>query len=541
MAEQPLTIGDGTDWTFVGGPWSESDDGVILPPPTSRQYGPQNFQAFSRGVTAGDLEADFEFRINGLPSFCEPRFIFRAQDPARYYAVGFPAVGQSWRAKAMWAAIWRLEANGMHHLLAMRQVLGVVAEHGRWYKGHVSCVGSRFSFSIDGREIVSASDGAYAAGRVGLGAWGPAEFRNVRLVADGAPADEWDDSRRTAEPWFFPLPADDESVNQCCHTVRRLPSGRLLMWMDHDGEVLRLTSDNAGRTWGEPQLTSAGGFDSDWESLEGSLAHFVLPDGRVKAMYQPTSDARETYILESPDEGLTFAEPKRVAINGDWPRLPDRWLPYSLMVTPAGEILRFCYTEPLPHTKGLYETPGGGGTTWAGVTSQAYSMRSTDGGNTWSAPASLDGMWWPGAKHRIEPNFDATEPAACIAPDGRICCMIRPISSPLMWQTWSNDGGQSWEPSAFGPFPGYQCGATQTTSGAMVFCMRFPCITVYVSHDGGATWKGTMIDYAAQGPDPGGVLEVEPDVVLITYRLVTQPARARAQRLRITPDGVEPA
>ena len=176
----------------------------------------------------------------------------------------------------------------------------------------------------------------------------------------------------------------------------------------------------------------------------------------------------------------------------------------------------------------------------AGFNVVAMGMRPDRPGETWSAPVSLDGMWWPGVDHAIEPNFDLTEPAACIAPDGRLCCMIRPSYSPVMWQSWSHDGGRSWEPTAFGPFPGYQCGATQTARGAMVFCVRFPCITVYVSHDGGQTWKGTMIDHAAQGPDPAGVLEVEPDVIMITYNTVVPPHRCRSQRLRVTPQGVEP-
>ena len=553
MAEQALTIGDGSDWTFVNGPWADAA-GLILPPPKSREYGPQNFQAFKTDLVAYDLEVDFGFRINGLPSFCEPRLLVRAQDAACYYAIGFPAVGQSWRAKAMWAAIWRVEANGMHYLLEMKQVLGIPAEHGRWYQGHVTCKGSDITFSVDGRPVVSACDDAYGAGRVGFGAWGPAEFRDVRLRTLDAAAPSsvaWDAERRSAVPWFWPQPVEGELINQGCHAIRRLPSGRLLMWLGQGGQVQRLCSDDAGRTWGDAQVVKAGNLKAEWnaanassaadpEALEGALAQFVLPDGRVRALYQPTRDARETYVLDSADEGVTYTAPKRVEINGTWPALPDRWLPYSLLVTPAGAVIRFYYTEPLPHTQNIAGGGASGGLTWAHIASQAFSMRSTDGGDTWSAPTPLDNVSWPG-RDQIESSFDSTEAAAAIAPDGRICCMIRPSYSALMWQTWSDDGGQSWGSAAFGPFPGYQVGATQTSSGAMVFCMRFPCLTVYVSHDGGVTWQGTMIDYAAQGPEPGAVLEVEPDVIMIAYTTIISTRRTRAQRLRITPNGVEPA
>ncbi len=553
MTQRAITLSDPSRWTFVGGEWRQSDDDVILPPAESRSYGPQNFQAFYGELTAYDLEADYEIRINGMPSFCEPRLIVRAQDPAGYYAVGLPSVGQSWRSKGIWAAIWRVEAGGMHRLLDFKQVPGVPAEHGRWYRCRLTCTGSTIGLSIDGRPVVSACDETYGAGRIGLGAWGPAEFRNVRVQGDDEAAPTWQDEARPAVPWFSPDPLDDDAVEQYCHAVRRLPSRRLLMWLGRgqfrlsaEGKVhavVRLVSDDAVRTWGDPKVVSAANTLRGADSLEGALAYYTLPDscgGRVRALYQSSQDARDTFVLDSPDEGVTFGEPKRVTIEGDWPARPDRWLGYSMLVTGGGEILRFYYTEPLPHTRQIAEMPAGGGMTWAGVASQAYVMRSTDGGDTWSAPVNLDGVWWPGVDKPIEPNFDMTEAAACVAPDGSVCCMVRPISSPVMWQTWSRDGGQTWEPSAYGPFPGYQLAATQTTGGAMVFCLRFPCITVYVSHDGGVTWKGTMIDYAAQGPDPGGMLEVEADIILITYNMVSAPRRVRAQRLRVTPGGVEP-
>jgi hypothetical protein len=554
MSAQVLSIGDGSSWTFAGEAWTDAQEGVILPPAKSREYGPHSFQAFNNDVVAYDLEVELDFRINGQPSFCEPRLIVRAQDPACYYAIGFPAVGQSWRAKAVWAAIWRVEANGMHYLLDMRQVLGVVAEHGRWYHGHVTCHGPEISFSIEGRPVVSVRDETYGAGRVGFGAWGPAEFRNVQVrTADASPVSSpaWDAQRRPAVPWSFAQPVEGDSINQGCHAIRRLPSGRLLMWLGQDGQVTRLCSDDAGRTWGDAQVVKAGSLKAEWnaanasgaadpDAMEGSLAQFILPDGRVRALYQPTRDARQTFVLDSPDEGVTFGEPKPVTIHGDWPKLPDRWLAYSLLVTPAGEVLRFTYTEPLPHTQHLGAI-GGGGMTWAATASQAFCMRSADGGDTWSAPVPLDNVSWPGEDRHIESSFDATESAACMTAGGRICCMIRPSYSALMWQTWSDDGGQTWEPMAFAPFPGYQCAATRTSSGALVFCMRFPCMTVYVSHDDGVTWHGTMIDYASQGPEPGAMLEVEPEVIMIGYTTIVGPRRARVQRLRVTATGVEPA
>lgn len=541
MTEETIRMGDGRNWTFVGGAWTDSEGGVILPPPRSREYGPQSFQAFRRDLVAGDLTAVFDFRINGTPSFCEPRLIVRAQDPSRYYAIGMPAVGQSWRSKSVWAAIWRVEANGMHRLLRLQQVLGVVAEHGRWYTGRVECEGDEIRFWVDGRPIQPVRDDAYTSGRIGFGAWGPAEFRNVRVIPTVGGTSDWDGDERPAQPWFLPCPVE-ESIDQSGGKLCRLPSDEIILWLRSDGESLAVRSQDAGRTWRDPEPANMPFRDMNSGEPMMWVGPVVHRDGSIRMVGKYGRESRELFLATSEDGGRSWSEPCAVAVKGLWPERPDIWYLYSLQITSDGAMVLYMYTEPLPHTRDIAAMSDGGGMTWAGVASQAFSMRSDDGGQTWSAPVNLDGMWWPGRKPGdIEPSFDMTEAAACMAPDGRICCMTRPIYSPVMWQTWSHDGGRSWEPTAYGPFPGYQVTATQTVSGAMVFAVRFPCLTVYVSHDGGVTWRGTMIDYASQGGNPNGILEVEPDVILLTYNLVVPPNRTRAQRLRITPEGMEPA
>ena len=113
-----------------------------------------------------------------------------------------------------------------------------------------------------------------------------------------------------------------------------------------------------------------------------------------------------------------------------------------------------------------------------------------------------------------------------------------------MWQVQSNDGGQTWEPAAFGAFPGYCIPKgrsdlftlTSTVSGALVAVHRFPYLGANVSYDGGITWDaGTIIDYPLWANHKA--LEVEPDVVLVVYMgHIVEPGQAdnRILRLRVT-------
>src|SRR5262245_35093682 len=96
--------------------------------------------------------------------------------------------------------------------------------------------------------------------------------------------------------------------------------------------------------------------------------------------------------------------------------------------------------------------------------------------------------------------------------DGRIMVFIRPIYSPWMWETWSDNGGVTWGPCVRGPFPGYATpNMLRTSNGAVLVAHRLPTMTVNTSFDDGATWdEGTTIDSAIWVM--GAMTEVEPGV-----------------------------
>ena len=122
-------------------------------------------------------------------------------------------------------------------------------------------------------------------------------------------------------------------------------------------------------------------------------------------------------------------------------------------------------------------------------------------------------------------------------PSGKILCLSRPIYSPWVWETWSDDGGVSWGPTRRGAFPSYANTMLATAGGAVLVAGRMPGLGLHVSHDGGLSWKHYQI-----GTDiwaMGAMYEVEPNVVLFVY-MDSHNTLLRAQLIEVTSDGVRP-
>ena len=79
-----------------------------------------------------------------------------------------------------------------------------------------------------------------------------------------------------------------------------------------------------------------------------------------------------------------------------------------------------------------------------------------------------------------------------------------------------------------------------TASGALVIGGRMPGLGLHVSHDSGKSWKQYRIDTTIWAM--GVMYEVAPDVLLWVYYGEYSPnPDARAQFIRVTPEGLEPA
>ena len=95
---QPITLGDGSDWAFLGGKWTESD-GDIIPPDVRNLHS----RAFYTAKTYSDFTAEFEYNANYRElGHGDAGLVFRAQDGGHFYYVHFPWGGQSLRAKSYW-------------------------------------------------------------------------------------------------------------------------------------------------------------------------------------------------------------------------------------------------------------------------------------------------------------------------------------------------------------------------------------------------------------------------------------------------------
>jgi len=168
-----------------------------------------------------------------------------------------------------------------------------------------------------------------------------------------------------------------------------------------------------------------------------------------------------------------------------------------------------------------------------------FCLRSLDDGQSWSDPINTDGpnpspQWWTYAKDEHVSEISAGE-----TNEGRVLVLTRPIRSPWMWETWSDDAGQSWTPWARGAFPMWACSQiVRTASGVLLIGGRHPGLAIEASYDNGMTWQCYRIDTTSWA---NGVLyEVEPDLVMYASTAHYADPRVRAHLFRVTPEGLEP-
>ena len=346
-------------------------------------------------------------------------------------------------------------------------------------------------------------------------------FRNLRIRGEAAQAAGWDASVKPVSNSLVVTTV----FGAGCGNICRAPNGDLLV----AGTLLRST-DN-GRTWSAPEPPSgippSGVGGVLYTTREGLLTMLMLKNSPPFQLMRATST----------DDGRTWSEPVK---TGEVTFPPEK--PYTELHSPQlielqdGTLLMFAYARTTGEAKildgyryDILPVPG-----YAGIC-----IRSTDAGQSWSAPVDLDGaprddnLW-------MNPKGQRSEIAAAQTRDGSIITLARSHYSPLMWESWSEDGGQTWTPTTRGPFPMY--GGPDmvcTTSGALVIGGRFPDIAVQVSHDDGMTWQCYRIDSAIWAN--GAMYEVAPDVVLFLYGGPVDPEELRAQLLRVTPEGLEPA
>ena len=289
-----LRIGDGRDWAFVNGAWSEDAWGCISPPDTPDHHA----LAFYLPQAFADATVEFEF----LASYRETGagdvgVILRARGANDYYWVSFPWCAQQARAKHFWAAISRVDSSGYVRNLKLAIIPGVPSETERWYQARVECAGATIRVWVEGRPGPVVSDITAGAGRIGFAGYGGFALRNLRVSGDAAPAPAWDETAPTGRGnWFHPAPGANggQSMPSLCRT----PGGDLLLAIPtvETDQTFVVRSRDHGRSWGQPQELPA--------ALNGGIVH-ATKSGRL-VLQVVHAGPRRILMAESQDDGRTY-------------------------------------------------------------------------------------------------------------------------------------------------------------------------------------------------------------------------------------------
>lgn len=510
-----LKVADGRDWMFVNSQWRDTDAGGVVGVRTSDGNGLQGYcLAFATSRAYADVEATFSIQMNA--GHADQGLIVRAQDPTHYYLIHFPQSGQSYRAQHFWVALSLADGSGYLRIKELAHVRRVASNpFGIAHRARVKVAGDRFQVWVNDHPALDVRDGTYKQGYVGLA--GFASFAHGKVVVRGSEIKmaAWDGKRKQVKNWFVPYP-DAEDRQSYPISMTKAPNGDLLCAFMAGGKHKLGRSTDGGRSWtAEPAP----------KNMAKGL--YLLRDGRLVSI--DVTHGEGTWS-ESRDNGKNWENIVPIKPSGPWPKDPAKIETGWQLALKDGTLVRFGL--------GRHSTGSEPVTKWGAVHAQAFAIRSSDGGKTWSLPADLD------ATSRGDMgNLDLTEPVGFETRDGRIMCLIRPIYSPWMWETWSSDHGKSWTPCVRGPFPGYAPSApVKTASGVVVFPTRFPGLALHHTRDDGLTWDegggGTYIDTSIWAM--GSLVEVKPNVILFIY-MDSWHSKLRAQFVRVTEHGLEPA
>lgn len=518
---KPLSIGDGSQWSFVNSRWKDTPDGGIAGERTGDGDGLQGYcLAFARDRAYSDLEATFSVQMN--TGHADEGLIVRARDATHFALIHFPQTGQQYRAQHFWVALSVADGSGYLRIKRLELVRRVASNpFGVVHQAQVKVTGDRYQVWLNGHPALDVRDDTYDSGYIGLSGFMTFAHGQVLVRGTEVAAKKWDDSIPQVKNWFTPFP--DVPLKQGSVSLARASNGDVLCAFaaginradfSHQGRYLGRSVDG-GRTWTVQPAP---------KNLQGDIQR--LQDGRLVNISLVHGKGAWS---ESNDNGKTWGDPFPIVPAEPWPKDPakiDTNYPFTLK---DGTLIRFGI--------GGHSTSTNPVTKWGAVHCQAFSTRSTDGGKTWSLPVNLD------ATNRNDlGNLDLTEAVGFETKQGKLMCLIRPIYSPWMWETWSEDQGKTWSPCVRGPFPGWAPSApVKTTSGVALFPTRFPGVTLHHTRDDGMTWDdgggGTYIDTSIWAM--GGLLEVEPNVVLFVY-MDSRMSKLRAQFIRVTNKNLEP-
>ena len=293
--------------------------------------------------------------------------------------------------------------------------------------------------------------------------------------------------------------------------------------------ICAVRSGDDGKTWQPAEVVA----DTPWDDRDPSILR--QRDGTLLCSwftyYGNPQDAKpdggvrykELWLSGSRDHGLTWSEPYLI------PNLAGACYGCSspIIELADGTLLWPIYRE--------YQNPL---RCWSAV------IRSTDGGMTWTDSTWIDAD-----------NDDNDEPALIQLPDDRLLCVMRTNGDPSrtgnpadpgrtgdpacqMWWSESADQGLTWTRSQKIGFPGHAPYLLRTADGVLLLGHRVPNTSLHWSLDEGRTWSANLQLDECIGAYPS-MVALNDGTVLFVYYEEGPGSSIRAQRLRVTRDGVE--
>ncbi|MBT6149986.1 MAG: exo-alpha-sialidase [Gemmatimonadetes bacterium] len=530
-----ITIGDGAQWAFSPCDWEDAETGQLQPvgePGDHGEAGMQGYRfAFRQDESLTDFRAHFQIRHD--KAHADVGLIFRAASNEDFYVFHLPCCGQAYRAQHFWGAVSRMDSSGYLRIQQLKMIARVNSLTNIWHDIEVEVQGDTLTATIDGRGHFEISGLDVRPGCIGLMQFNVASLRHLVIEGPSVAGHTFQDTGPQPVNWFQPCRSDEYGLWQKPQSLLRSPSGDLVLVFGvqerpYEGRTTMLASRSKddGRTWDDPEVLQSAG-DDPW-GMKGRFHQF--PDGRIRCLM---AEEGGYTLYEVSDDLRELSSPHRLDLGPQPEGMPTLHMgPQAFLNQSDGSVQLFLY--------GAHDSsqPATSIHTWGSVHCQAFTTRSEDGGRTWSPVTSIDGVTNVEGDP-IMGSLDLTEVCCAESAPGILVALIRPVYSPWMWETWSRDGGRSWEPCMRGSFPGYATPAMlKTASGAILVAHRLPGCTIHASFDGGLTWDdGTMIDSSIWVM--GSMMEVKPDLVLyVSYDSFE--SRMRAQFIRVQDGKLHP-
>ncbi|MBI2190562.1 MAG: exo-alpha-sialidase [Planctomycetes bacterium] len=551
------------NWTFVGTPgWKQSAEGLIYPPTWSLPafdedpHGVPNLYAhelaredyaFLSSQALADTDISVEHKCP-YGSVIHGGVIFRAMDTCRFYVVDIVDMGR--KAQDYELTLWRQDAAGYRKVIARGRASHSIVperivqmgpqtreewEHSSpdWVTVRVQASGTFIRVSLDGRIVFEARDRTWPAGCAGLVARGSVLFRNLKVVGLAAELPKPWTEHQGEPPWFF-YPGGKESQGagfNAYPAVGHTGDGTTLMtWWHHPpgrksaGTAVVLTrSEDEGRTWTPPRrIFSREGCHCGCSSI------FEHKNGAVSCLISVTPVAGhegavpQTYVIRSPDRGLSWPAADELAIAGRplsvYRERHGRFSFYSPWVRLSDGAVVMCAYE--------HQTvPGGNAGCNADRLDRSLLIRSLDDGFTWEEPIHFDPT-----------NFDHNECMIAETAPGRLVAFMRTLAAPCMWTSTSEDGGKTWSRLVQSSVSAECPSLLRHSSGALILASRGYGTFVRLSFDGGKSWTPECRISPASAMI--GMTEMKDGRVLIAmhegYRV---PGYIRGQWFCVSPDG----